>query len=661
MKKLACIAVALAGLAPALVAQGNTMANIGWYNGSWQKAVAGWSNAYSSGSNYFRVYDDFVVPEGGWTVTGAFSVNTLYGVGSVTEANWEIRSGVSYGYGGVLVASGTSPATDAVVDQAGGAIAHRIQVSGLNVYLPAGTYWLNVAPVVSLSSGASSPSYNCATLGASAVGSPAGNNGQAYFRSPGSYFTLVTSVGQNGFAADFSMGVLIQNGVTRSLDPSPYPASILGWFNGNTRQGIPARANWYGGLQQYSRVYDDFVVPAGGWTVTGVFSINAMSVSGVTQAAWEIRSGVSAGDPGSVVASGISAATQTVQEIWPDGERICRLTVEGLRMKLPAGTYWLSVAPVVSYRVNSGAPPPSYVSVTTGTNAIGSPQGNNGEAYWDSLVVPGSNFVKAKSTGGAGTSGDYSLGVFIANGAPAALNPTIGAVVNAASWLPGAVSPGEIVTVYGSGLGAATPSTLVLGPAGTASTALNGVRVFFGGVAAPQTYVSGNQINAVVPYEVAGQDSVPVVVVAGGEVSNAFPVAVENAAPALFTLDGSGAGQAAVLNQDYSGNAPERPASKGSYLSLFVTGVGLNSEPETGAITAVGSAAPWTPQPLLPVAVEIGGQAAEVSFNGDAPNMISGVMQVNVKIPASAPSGSAPIVVAVGGKRSPAGVTVSVR
>jgi uncharacterized protein (TIGR03437 family) len=61
------------------------------------------------------------------------------------------------------------------------------------------------------------------------------------------------------------------------------------------------------------------------------------------------------------------------------------------------------------------------------------------------------------------------------------------------------------------------------------------------------------------------------------------------------------------------------------------------------------------------VAVLIGGQPASVAFYGEAPGLVSGVMQLNVQIPANAASGNLPISVSVGGNSSQSGVTISVQ
>ena len=133
-------------------------------------------------------------------------------------------------------------------------------------------------------------------------------------------------------------------------------------------------------------------------------------------------------------------------------------------------------------------------------------------------------------------------------------------------------------------------------------------------------------------------------------------------APALFTFNGSGTGPAAALNQDNSYNVPNNPAPKGSYVTLFLTGEGQTApQGVTGKVTSVSATPPLTPQPLLAVSVMIGGQLASVTFYGEAPDLVSGVMQLDVQIPTNVPSGNLPITVSVGGNSSQNGVTVSVQ
>src|SRR5581483_314805 len=85
--------------------------------------------------------------------------------------------------------------------------------------------------------------------------------------------------------------------------------------------------------------------------------------------------------------------------------------------------------------------------------------------------------------------------------------PTVTAIVSAADFLAGSVSPGELVTIFGSNIGPSTPLGLTLSSTGTVETTLGTTTVTFNGIAAPLIYVSANQINAIVPYEVASLTS----------------------------------------------------------------------------------------------------------------------------------------------------------
>jgi uncharacterized protein (TIGR03437 family) len=442
--------------------------------------------------------------------------------------------------------------------------------------------------------------------------------------------------------------------LAHALRAQGVPTGTVGWYNGNCQSGIPGQSAWYSSLQQFGRTYDDFVVPAGGWMIAGVFAHSAMSIAGVTEAVWEIRSGVSVGNGGIVVASGRGAATQALMFTYPDGEKVYRVQVDGLRIQLAAGTYWLSVSPIAE-------PTQSYVCATVGAAASGTPAGNNGKAFYYAVGTAANvNFQALQNTGQLGTSGDFSQGVLLDTG-PAPAAPSITTVINAASWQSGPVAPGEIVTIAGSGFGGSATSSLLLDHDGKVSATLNAVQVLFNGIAAPELFVSSGQINVVVPYEAADAANLSVQVKSGGATSNPFSLTPAASAPGLFTANGSGTGPAAVLNQDNSYNGPSHPAPKGSYIAVFVTGEGLTSPATTGSLTTVAKTGPLTPQPLLPVSVQIGGKSAIVAYYGEAPGLVAGVMQINVQIPSDIASGDAALAVSVGGKPSQSGVTISVQ
>ena len=226
--------------------------------------------------------------------------------------------------------------------------------------------------------------------------------------------------------------------------------------------------------------------------------------------------------------------------------------------------------------------------------------------------------------------------------------PAVGSVVNGASFLPGAVSPGELITIFGNNLGP-TPGINFAPDNGHVDTTLGDTTVTFDGFAAPLIYVGPLQINAIVPYEVGLMaslgSSINVVVTHSGIISAAFLVTVTDTAPGIFSANQSGTGQGAILNFDLSPNRIT-PATKGSTVSIFVTGEGaLNPTVATGSIS--GPSLPL-PTPIANVSVTIGGQPAAISYAGEAPTLVSGVMQINAVIPENIDSQNPSVVVTVG-------------
>jgi uncharacterized protein (TIGR03437 family) len=241
--------------------------------------------------------------------------------------------------------------------------------------------------------------------------------------------------------------------------------------------------------------------------------------------------------------------------------------------------------------------------------------------------------------------------------------PTINAVVNAASYIGGSVSPGEMVTLFGTAIGPAAAAYATTDSAtGKLATMIGGVQVLFNGIAAPMIYAGSTQVSAVVPYEMGPVASPSVWTKYAGQTSNAFQLNSATTMPGLFTQNASGSGLGAILNQDNSLNGTGNPAAKGSIVQVYLTGEGQTNPPSvTGTITAATLPPPQvTPAPQLPVGVTINGQPALYVYAGEAPGMVAGMMQLNVQIPSNAPSGNLPITVSIGGNMSQKGVTVSV-
>jgi DNA-binding NarL/FixJ family response regulator len=147
-----------------------------------------------------------------------------------------------------------------------------------------------------------------------------------------------------------------------------------------------------------------------------------------------------------------------------------------------------------------------------------------------------------------------------------------------------------------------------------------------------------------------------VVVEYRGRRSAPVTLSVVDAAPALFTLDSSGRGQAAMLNETGCCNSARNPAARGSVVSLYATGEGQTNQPGiTGLISAYAKTTAY-PTPRRKVRVTVGGQPAEILFASEAPHTVTGFLQVNFRIPLTAP-----LVLTVGDARSQDGLTMAVR
>ena len=119
-----------------------------------------------------------------------------------------------------------------------------------------------------------------------------------------------------------------------------------------------------------------------------------------------------------------------------------------------------------------------------------------------------------------------------------------------------------------------------------------------------------------------------------------------NTTPAIFALTGNGNGQGAILNQNLTVNGSANPAAKGSVIVIYATGEGqIVPVPATGAITS--GVAPF-PKPVANVSLTIGGQTATPVFVGEAPTLVSGVLQINAIVPTNIGSGNQQIVLTIG-------------
>jgi uncharacterized protein (TIGR03437 family) len=228
----------------------------------------------------------------------------------------------------------------------------------------------------------------------------------------------------------------------------------------------------------------------------------------------------------------------------------------------------------------------------------------------------------------------------------------IGGSANGAS----SFAPGQLVSIYGKQLGASTGSGAQIGAGNAVTTSNAGTTVLFDNVPAPILYAGASQVNTAIPCSLAGQISTNVTVAYQGAQSRSVTIPLSIAAPGIFTLNGTGTGEAAVVNQDYTLNGPSNPAARGSAIAIYATGIGATSPCIDGQIYQSGF-----PGATLPVSVGVGSFGAQVLYSGQAPGLVSGVAQINVLIPNDAPIGAVPLTISVGGTLSPSGPTINVK
>jgi hypothetical protein len=191
------------------------------------------------------------------------------------------------------------------------------------------------------------------------------------------------------------------------LFASPLFANSIYWYNGDA--GTTNIVDERGGVFGSSFVYDDFNVGAGGVDVTGLIATEAIdNAAGITQASWEIRSGVSAGNGGTLIASGTNNISLADTGTAEAGE-IYVVTLSGIDVNLGAGQYWLAIAPVLPGNQRA------WIQNTTSVNAVGSPQGNDGNSFISGPALS-ANF--APITNYLPSPTDFSEGILTGTAAP---------------------------------------------------------------------------------------------------------------------------------------------------------------------------------------------------------------------------------------------------
>jgi uncharacterized protein (TIGR03437 family) len=344
-----------------------------------------------------------------------------------------------------------------------------------------------------------------------------------------------------------------------------------------------------------------------------------------------------------------------------------------------------SLAPV-SFQITGANPQAQTISVSTsggGAAVFSATASTSTGGNWLS-VSPGSgstpqNISVAVNPAGLAASttpyqGSISIGVAGATNSPLVLPisltvmpapviaPAVAAIQNAASSAPTSLAPGLNILIFGTNMGPATLTPYVVGANGVLATTVAGTQVTFDGIPSAIIYTRNTLVSVMVPYELTGRVSTNMVVTYNGVSSTPLPLRLVDSAPGIYTANSTGSGQGAILNQNGSVNSTANPEAVGNYIQIFGTGEGQTSPQGVNGLILPNRLP--LPAPVLPVEVSIGGipiAPADMNYAGEAPGEVSGVIQVNAKIPAGVGPGPVSVVIKVGGVSSQANVTVSVR
>ncbi len=251
-----------------------------------------------------------------------------------------------------------------------------------------------------------------------------------------------------------------------------------------------------------------------------------------------------------------------------------------------------------------------------------------------SLGTGGDSFVASglSTVDPGGYSIDIGIRAPVLTGPGVFVNPQ--GILNAASLAPAgaAISPGELVSLFGTGLA----STAVTGTPPYPQT-LGEVSLTINGLPAPIAYVSSGQVNFLVPYAAAGATA-NIVVTNGTSISNTVAVALQKTSPGAFSAGGAGTGLGAITHANGSLVTVANPAARGETVVVYAAGLGVVTPAAIDGTASSGTT-------INPVAVAIAGQPAKVTFAGLSPSF-PGLYQINVLIPANlAGKGALPLAI----------------
>jgi len=242
-------------------------------------------------------------------------------------------------------------------------------------------------------------------------------------------------------------------------------------------------------------------------------------------------------------------------------------------------------------------------------------------------------------------------------GHPAPAIRSSNGIVSAASATGGPIAPGQMISIFGSAMGPQSGVSGTVDGLGALAQTVSGVRVLFDGVPAGVQYASDGQVNAVAPNSISGRTSTNVSVEYNGMRSAVVAMNVAAASPGLFSLSGDGKGQVLLIHDGGVATGVLQAVAPGEVVTMYATGTGLLDNSAGDAHLA-----PGIERPMLPLTVKVGGQNADILYAGTSPGLLEAVLQINIRIPDTAPLGSdIPVELITGDFHSQPGLTMVVK
>lgn len=90
-------------------------------------------------------------------------------------------------------------------------------------------------------------------------------------------------------------------------------------------------------------------------------------------------------------------------------------------------------------------------------------------------------------------------------------------------------------------------------------------------------YTLPGQVRAIAPFNISGNRSVDLLAEFNRRLSNPVTLEVQPSAPGILSMDATGKGLGAILDEDYSSNGTTSPSRRGGVIILHATGAGQNN------------------------------------------------------------------------------------